>query len=506
MLFSLFLFLWNKYAFAEYVTGEILVKFRNNTKTSSINNIHSHIGLDRKRSLKRLKIHHLKLPDNITVEEAIDYYQRNPDVEYAEPNYIIRIDSTPDDPDFYNLWGLHNTGQMGGTDDADIDAPEAWDITTGSSNVIIAVIDTGVAYNHPDLRSNIWTNATEITANCTNGIDDNGNGIIDDCDECGDGIDNDDNGYIDDCRGWDFLNNDNDPMDYNNHGTHVAGTIAAVGNNASGITGVMWQAKIMPLRFLGIHGSGSTIDALRAILYANANGAHILNNSWGSGGYSQALKDAIDASEAVVVCSAGNDGKNNDTVPAYPANYTSSNIISVAASDSDDNLASFSNYGAVSVDIVAPGVSIFSSIPLFGYGGAQIVYSQNFDGQSGTLPDLGMNPDDQTIFGWGRGGTNSSWAITSGTGENGNGLEDSPSSPPDITNYENNTSSWASYMTEIDAQDKDHLYILSFAWKGELESNDYLDINYSTDGKDWKWVDYREGSTGGNFVADSTEE
>ena len=241
------------------------------------------------------------------------------------------------------MWGLHNTGQTGGTSDADIDAPEAWDISTGSVSVVIAVVDSGVDYTHPDLDANIWVNTGETS--------------------CTDGIDNDGNGYIDDCRGWDFVNNDNNPMDDNDHGTHVSGTIAAEGNNGIGVTGVNWTAKIMPLKFLNKKGSGTTADAIEAILYANANGAHVINNSWGGGAFSQALKDAIDASPAVVVCAAGNDGVDNDATPHYPSSYTSVNLLSVAATDDTDILATFSNYGVTSVDLGAPGVSIYSTIP-----------------------------------------------------------------------------------------------------------------------------------------------
>jgi subtilisin family serine protease len=378
------------------------------------------------------------------------------------------MSADPDDTYFGNLWGLHNTGQTGGTPDADIDAPEAWELTTGSSDVVIAVIDTGVAYDHPDLTDNIWTNTGETS--------------------CSDGIDNDGNGYVDDCHGWDFIGDDNDPTDYNGHGTHVAGIIAAVGNNNTGISGVMWQAKIMPLRFLGVNGIGTTADAVSAILYANAKGAHVINNSWGGSGYSQTLKDAIDASSAVIVCAAGNNSKNNDSVPFYPAGYTSSNLIAVAATNHDDALASYSNYGVNSVDVAAPGSSIYSDVPMFSLGSPIVLYGEeDFESATGTLP----------LLGWAKGGTHSAWADTAGTGFGAtNSLEDSPG-----VNYANNTSSWAGHMTPVTSV-KDNIYTLYFRWKGDLEDHfDYLDINYSVDGVTWDWVDYRTGTTG-----DSTEE
>ncbi len=456
---------------AEHVHGEIIVQFRDDIASLDAEVAHSKTGATVIREFKRIKgLQLVKLSKHISLKRALESYLRNPRIEYAEPNYIVHATATPDDTFYNDLWGLHNTGQTGGTADADIDAPEAWNLTTGSSNVVIAVVDTGVAYSHPDLSGNIWTNTGETS--------------------CTDGIDNDSNGYIDDCNGWDFIGDDNDPADYAGHGTHVAGTIAAVGNNSSGISGVMWTANIMPLRFLGVSGSGTTAGAISAILYANANGAHVINNSWGGGGFSQALKNAIDASGAVVVCAAGNSGVNNDSTPFYPASYTSSNIISVAATNHNDGLASFSNYGAASVDVGAPGVSIKSTVPQYSYGTPVTLYSGNFEGATGDLP----------LSGWDRGGTKSSWAVTTGTGAGGtNSLEDSPGK-----NYLNNTASWAGYMSPVTSV-KDNRYTLSFKWKGELETGyDYLDINYSTNGISWDWLDYRTGSTGGSFISDST--
>ncbi len=298
-----------------------------------------------------------------TLDEAMKMYQDNPNVLYVEPDYVISLtpvvdnavsgsspalssqasaSSVPNDPYFSRQWGLENTGQAPfyGTNNADIDASAAWGRTTGSSAVIIALVDTGVDYNHPDIAANIWQN----TADPINGVDD------------------DRNGYIDDYRGWNFVSRNNNPMDDNGHGTHCAGIMAAVGNNNIGIAGVAWNAKIMPLKFLNSSGSGYVSDAISAILYANRKGAHIISNSWGGNGYSQSLKDALDASGAVIVCAAGNDnGVNNDQVPEYPASYSCSNVISVAATTSTDTLAGFSNYGPSSVDLAAPGATIYST-------------------------------------------------------------------------------------------------------------------------------------------------
>ena len=287
-----------------------------------------------------------RLPAGGDVLDAVRRLAGRPGIAYAEPNYVLSIDSIPDDPRFGELWGLHNTGQSGGTADADIDAPEAWDVTTGSRSVVVAVIDTGVDYNHPDLAANIWVNAAEL----------NGSPNRDD----------DRNGYVDDVHGYDFVNNDASPLDDQGHGTHLAGTIGAAGNNGVGVAGINWQVQIMPLKFLDGSGSGTTSDAIKAIEYAVANGATISNNSWGGDPYSQALYDAIrNARNAghIFVTAAGNNGSNNDQSPFYPAGYELDNVISVAATDRNDRLASFSNYGAATVDLAAPGVDILSTKP-----------------------------------------------------------------------------------------------------------------------------------------------
>lgn len=240
---------------------------------------------------------------------------------------------TPNDTLFGQLWGFSS-----------MQATQAWGIKTDCSSVIVGVVDTGVDYQHEDLLGNRWINSGEIAA---------------------DGIDNDGNGYIDDVYGWDFTSNgDNNPMDEHGHGTHVAGTIAGVGNNGKGVSGVCWTARVAALKFLDSSGSGATSDAVEAIHYARVNGFKVLNNSWGGSTYNQSLKDAIDqASQAGVlfVAAAGNDGRNNDTQPTYPAGYGSPNIISVAASDQLDRLTSFSNFGPFTVHLAAPGLSIKST-------------------------------------------------------------------------------------------------------------------------------------------------
>jgi len=264
----------------------------------------------------------------------------------AEPDYILQPLLTPDDPQFGSLWGLHNTGQSGGKPGAHIDAVEAWHIANPASGqpVVIGVLDTGIDYNHPDLAANIWVNPNEIPGN---------------------GIDDDGNGYVDDWRGWNFIDDHNDPMDDHFHGTHVAGTIGAIGNNAAGVAGVVWNAKLMPLKFLGPFG-GTTSDAIEAIDYATANGCRLTNNSWGGGGWSQSLANAIQRAEnagVLFVAAAGNSAMDIDTLPSYPAAYPHPIILSVASSTHNDALSGFSNYGVKSVDVAAPGSGILSTFP-----------------------------------------------------------------------------------------------------------------------------------------------
>ena len=266
-------------------------------------------------------------------------------VEYAEPNYLLYASDLPD-PRFGDLYGLNNVGQTGGKPDADIDAPEAWsDPTTvvPGASILVGVIDSGIDYTHPDLQGRIWDNTLETL----NGLDD------------------DDNGKIDDVRGWDFVNNDNDPMDDNGHGTHVAGTIAAVRDNGLGVAGVASNVKLIPLKFLSAGGSGSSDNAIAAVLYANVLGARITSNSWGGGNRSRALQDAIANSGALFVAAAGNSGSGSKE---YPAGYDDAKIISVAATDQADALATFSNYGSSWVDLGAPGVNILSTLPNQSYG------------------------------------------------------------------------------------------------------------------------------------------
>jgi len=342
-----------------YRSSDVLVQFHEGVDGATASSVVNATGATRakrftlrgRRSLRRSRIDRwwlVELPSGRDPREAMERLSRNPAVQRVQLNYELSIVDFPSDPSFPQLWGLDNTGQTGGTADADIDAPEAWDLAVGEPSVLLAVIDTGVDYTHPDLAANIWTNFGEIAGNS---------------------IDDDGNGYVDDVHGYDFYAYDGDPRDEHGHGTHVAGTIAAVGNNGIGVAGVAWSARILPVRFLGPDGSGWTSGAIDAILYASARGAKILNNSWGGASFSPALGDAIEAANeagALFVAAAGNNGGDNDISPHYPSSYEVANVVAVAATDHHDVKAAFSNFGRTSVDLAAPGVAIFSTVPTTG--------------------------------------------------------------------------------------------------------------------------------------------
>lgn len=294
----------------------------------------------------------VRISQGMSVESAIEILQSSQIFEFVEPNSKLRLDQAKARPNDMvdTLWGLDNNGQNGGKPDADIDAPEAWNVHNNSEAVIVAVIDTGIDYRHEDLSANMWVNKGEIP---------------------GDGIDNDGNGYIDDVHGINAITGTGDPFDDHGHGSHCAGTIGATGNNGIGIVGVNWNVRLMALKFLDSSGSGWTVDAIACIDYAIKNKAQVLSNSWGGGVYRQSLYNSIKAANdagIVFVAAAGNSASNNDVIPSYPASYNLPNIVSVAASDNSDNIAPFSNYGRQSVDLAAPGVDIYSTLPNNRYG------------------------------------------------------------------------------------------------------------------------------------------
>ncbi len=282
---------------------------------------------------------------------ALKALSRNSAIARVEPNYIYRFNKVPNDPGFGQLWGLKNSGAldsagMRGLGNVDVGAEKAWDITTGSKDVLVAVIDTGVDHTHPDLAPNIFVNQME-----KNGLP---------------GVDDDGNGYIDDIHGYDFVNGDGDPMDDNGHGTHCAGTIGAAGDDGKGLVGVNWNVTIMGIKFLANEGGGTLANAIKSINYAVTMGVDVMNNSWGGGGYSEILKETIrraGRAGIVFVAAAGNDASDNDRRPSYPASYDVDNVVSVAAVDNRGDLAYFSNYGSKSVHVAAPGHNILSTVP-----------------------------------------------------------------------------------------------------------------------------------------------
>ena len=351
----------------------LLVKPRKGRGPSTLSALHTSNGSRVLHTFPKIgDLQVVQLPDGADVMDFVGRYQKSGLIEYAEPDYLISPCETHPDDYYYAggwLWGLNNTGQHGEKPDADIDAPEGWDTIHDAPNVVVAVIDSGVRYTHEDLADNMWVNqAEDLNAN---GRFDNWpsteqrDGVFGDRD----GLDNDGNGFVDDGMGWDFCtynqSRDNDPEDEHGHGTFVAGVVGAVGNNAKGVVGVAWRTRIMALKFFGPEEVGYVSDAIACIDYARANGAHIMNNSWGViSGEPTGLYDAIASARSagiVFVAGAGNDSKDLDSSPFYPACYDLDNIVSVAATDKNDQLAGFSDYGAQSVDLGAPGVDIVST-------------------------------------------------------------------------------------------------------------------------------------------------
>jgi subtilisin family serine protease len=360
--------------------AEVIVRFRPGTSRAAIERITERLNdrlLDRFEFINNQAA--IADEDGLAPETVAAEYRGLPEVEYAEPNSIIELDPTvhyerrfsttgdghddddppvvrhpgdggrqPNDPLFNEQWSLLNAGQRAGTAGADVCATRAWTKTRGSRKIVVAVIDTGVDYNHQDLSKNIWTRPASLAP-----------------------YSDEDLGDFDDRHGFDAADNDGDPMDDNGHGTHCAGIIGAEGDNSDGIAGVNWEVEIMPLKFLGRSGSGTTKDAIECINYVIARkkagvDVRIISASWGSTARSRALGDAIKRAgdEGILfIAAAGNSSTNNDTRPHYPSNYDLPNVLSVAALTRTDALARFSNYGAKTVHIAAPGAEIMSTWP-----------------------------------------------------------------------------------------------------------------------------------------------
>ncbi|MGC4097788.1 MAG: S8 family serine peptidase [Nitrospira sp.] len=473
---------------ARYVPGEVLVKFRDEASSSRIKSLTADMGAKELTavSVNAGVIHQYKLEDALSVDEVVLKYRSNPAVEYAEPNYLYQLQAIPNDAHFDTLWGLHNTGQMVngmvGTADADIDAPEAWDISTGSPNVIIAVIDSGIAYDHPDLAPNIWTNPGEIAGN---------------------GVDDDRNGFVDDVHGWDFLMNDNDPMDpvdlnpggNEGHGTHVAGTIAGAGNNGTGITGVMWTARVMALKAGGVDRSLSTIGIINAIHYAIDKGARVINASFIGPECSLIFYDAVRAANAagvLFVAAAGNSASDNDHVSNFPSNFSApsvcagrqtaalANVIAVAATDQHDQLASFSNFGSTTVQVAAPGIRINSTTPT---SNIRTILFHNFDSSP-----IGL--------GYAFGGTKSTWGFTNSASlSQPNSLADSPTG-----SYQNSTNSFAIGPVFSTTGQRGCRLDSRIRLQTERDADKVLAETSPNNGTSWQIINELSGSSNAEFI------
>ncbi|HEY0605230.1 MAG TPA: S8 family peptidase [Herpetosiphonaceae bacterium] len=341
-----------------YVPNEVIVQYRDGTTEAQHETARGKVKADRKENLRaqkggasKLEVISLKGGD---VHSAIAALKSDPNVEFAEPNWVYTHEATATDPYYTNgsLWGMYGASTSPANQYGS-NAAAAWAAgRTGSNTVYVGIIDEGIQYTHPDLDAQVWNNPYDAA----------------------DGVDNDGNGYVDDVRGWDFAGNDNSIYDggtkgnLDDHGTHVSGTIGAESNGV-GVVGVNWNVKLISAKFLGRNG-GTTANAVKAVDYlTNLKTRHGLNivasnNSWGGGGYSQALYDAIaraNAANILFIAAAGNSGTNHDTTPSYPSNYDLPNVIAVAAIANNGTLASFSQYGATTVDLGAPGVAIYST-------------------------------------------------------------------------------------------------------------------------------------------------
>lgn len=348
---------------ALYVLGNVLIKVKEDALEGALDNEIHRIGLELVTAYDLIKNLYLyRYNEDFDISDVVSMLNENEAIEYAEPDYLF-YKASPNDPYFSQQWALENIGQNAGLIDADINAKSMWSIATGSDNVVIGVIDSGVNYTHNDLIPNLWRNTLDLP---------------------GTGIDEDLNGYVDDVYGINALTGSGNPLDDNGHGSHVSGTIGAKGNNGIGVTGVAQTIRVAGCKFLNASGSGPTSDAIECLQYFGKLKTRLINpvnviatnNSWSGSSKSQALSDAIWAHHnlgILFIAAAGNDSVNNDVVTSYPANYLLPNVITVAATDNRDRLASFSNYGKKTVHVGAPGVRILST-----------VLGQNYSYYSGT--------------------------------------------------------------------------------------------------------------------------
>ncbi len=343
--------------------NQLIVKFKKGKQLGEIDSLNKKLRTQSKKVLsQRMNAHLVEVPAGESVESMIEKYRKSGAVDFAEPDFEISLNATPNDPLFLDgsQWALRNTGQAGKNDPkvgvfgVDIHASEAWDIQPSAENIIVAVIDTGIRYTHQDLKNSMWKNPGET------GLDAQGR------DKATNKVDDDGNGYIDDVYGINSIKSKNgDPKDDHGHGSHCAGVIGASSNDGLGMTGIAPKVKLMGCKFLSASGSGTTSDAIECVEYARKMGAHIMSNSWGGGGYSQALRDSIESARQVgiiFVAAAGNNGQNIDVAAHYPSSYLLDNIVAVGAISRDGTRPSWSNYGSGTVNLFAPGNEIVSCI------------------------------------------------------------------------------------------------------------------------------------------------
>ncbi len=323
--------------------GEIVVGYRPGATAATRSHVREAVGASSYREMPTLDV--LELYPGTSVTEALERVPQMRQVAYAEPNYRVSTEEEPNDPLYQEAWSIGPSTASGHF--SGIDTPSAWNVTVGAQNVSVAIVDSGIALTHPDLVANLWTNPGETgSGKEANGVDDDGNG------------------FTDDWQGWDWIDADNNPDDLAGHGTMVAGTVGAHGNNATGASGVSWRSKLASLRVLDDQGLGLTSDAASAFSYASSMGVDVVNASLTSTFPSVAMLTAItQASETLFVVAAGNNATNNDLDPKYPCNFALPNLLCVAATDENNALASFSNHGLVSVDLAAPGTRILTTHP-----------------------------------------------------------------------------------------------------------------------------------------------
>ena len=447
---------------SDHVQGELIVRFRRGATASDRT---AALSARDARVASRLSLPGLarvKLPRGSSVEKAAAALEADPDVLYAEPNYLNELNVLPNDPMFGQLWGLNQVS------DRDIDAPEAWDTQTGSPSVVVAVIDSGVAYGHPDLIDNIWVN-----------------------DDPAGGGDDDGNGFVDDRRGWDFIQDDATPLDFHGHGTHVAGTIGAEGDNGRGVTGVNWDVSIMPLRAADADGQLPNSAVIDAIAYACANDADVVNGSFGSSRLSQGIADAVvhpSCADTLFVFSAGNEKKNlnpdgSTRVDTFPCELhrpptTAPNLLCVAATGRTDALASFSNRGTSAVHLAAPGVGIRSTLPVFR---AVPGFPDGFEGRSSAFDNR-----------WGRRTGSPSWDRTKAKDRGGkHSLTDSPDG-----RYPNNARTSIRKLRSFSLGGRLGCGLDYDLWLQSQRRRDGILIDL---GKPFKLLQAWSGSTGGRF-------